>query len=250
MLAGLLLPTAGAGEVLGFDLLSQSEEIKKRIGYVSQKFSLYTDLTVRENLEFYGGLYGLKKQERIARVEEVTGLVGLDGQKGKLAAELPGGWRQRLALGCAILHKPRLLFLDEATSGADPNARRLFWQIIYHLAAAGATVLVTTHFLDEAEHCDQVAFIHNGALVAQDTPEILKASLPGELYQLPADDPVGLLDTLKGQKGVLDAYIYGQSIRVRLAPGRVPPGEAIPAQASLEDVFIYIVEKRRAEAKI
>jgi ABC-2 type transport system ATP-binding protein len=252
MLAGLLLPTGGSGSVFGLDIFTQSEEIKTQIGYVSQKFSLYSDLTVYENLDFYGGLYSLKRIPRAERIAEILALLGLEAKKDVLAADLSGGWRQKLALGCAILHKPRLLLLDEATSGSDPDARRLFWQLIYRLAAAGATVLVTTHFLDEAEHCDRIVFIQDGAIIADDTPENLKAALPGALYKIPAPDPVGLLAEIKARgHGLLDAYIHGQSVRVRLLGDRSPfrGEEAQKITPALEDVFIYLVEKERAKRR-
>lgn len=159
MLAGLLLPSEGSGQILGLDVLTQSEQIKQQIGYVSQKFSLYLDLTVYESLDFYGGLYGLKPDERKQRIGEVLYFVELEQYKNTFVQNLSGGLRQKLSLACAVLHKPKLLFLDEATSGADPNTRRLFWQLIYRFSTHGTTILVTTHFLDEAEHCDQIAFI-------------------------------------------------------------------------------------------
>ncbi len=249
MLAGLLLPTSGEGQVLGFDILKESERIKEQIGYMSQKFSLYTDLTVFENLDFYGGLYSLKKAERRTRIAEIMDYVTLAPKKDVLVENLSGGWRQRLALACAVLHRPRLLFLDEATSGADPATRRLFWQLIYRFAAEGTTVLVTTHFLDEAEHCDAIAFIHNGKLVAHDTPRILKASLPGTLYRIASPDPLSLLEELRGKKlPLLDSYIHGQSVRIRLPEDCLPhitnyrPDRIMP---SLEDVFIHLVREGR-----
>lgn len=252
MLAGLLLPTGGSGNVFGLDIFTQSEEIKTQIGYVSQKFSLYSDLTVYENLDFYGGLYSLKKAQRARRIERALDFAELSAKRNVLAADLSGGWRQRLALGCAVLHKPRLLLLDEATSGADSEARRIFWQLIYRFAAAGATVLVTTHFLDEAEHCDRIVFIQDGATIADDTPENLKAALPGELYKIPAPDPVGLLDEIKAWgHGLLDAYIHGQSVCVRLTGDSAffRRENAQKITPSLEDVFIYLVEKERAKRR-
>ncbi len=250
MLTGLLLPTSGGGQVLGFDILTESEAIKSEIGYMSQKFSLYTDLTVLENLDFYGGLYSMKKTDRLRRIEEIIDFVALGPKKDLLVENLSGGWRQRLALACAVLHKPRLLFLDEATSGADPSTRRLFWQLIYQFAAQGATVLVTTHFLDEAEHCDAIAFIHNGKLVAYDTPKKLKAALPGALYRIPSPDPLALLDDIRAQElPLLDSYIHGQSVRLRLSRDCLPhlavyqPQQITP---SLEDVFIHLVQEGRA----
>lgn len=251
MLAGLLLPTSGEGQVFDYDILTQSDLIKAQIGYMSQKFSLYTDLTVYENLDFYGGLYNLKPKDRKNRIEEIMDFIHLTDKKDWMVENLSGGWRQRLALACAVLHKPKLLFLDEATSGADPNTRRLFWQLIYQFAAQGTTILVTTHFLDEAEHCDSIAFIHNGVLVAHDTPKNLKAKLPGDLYSIAAADPITELEEIQQTKiPLLDSYIHGQSIRLRIEPSQFPNIESWHPQKitpSLEDVFIYLVEKGRQE---
>ncbi len=248
MLAGLLSPTSGTGQVLGFDILTNSEQIKQRIGYMSQKFSLYSDLTVYENLDFYSGLYaleGLQKQERIKEVLEIT---ALKDKTNIMVDTLSGGWRQKLALGCAILHNPQLLFLDEATSGADPNTRRLFWQLIYKFAACGTTILVTTHFLDEAEHCDSIAFINEGKLVANDSPQKLKQLLPGTLYKLPSQNPVDTIEQLKNYSiEILDAYIYGQSVHVRTKDNIEKIAFFSPQQItpSLEDVFVYLVKTAR-----
>lgn len=253
MMAGLLLPTSGTGHVFGYNILTQSEAIKTLIGYVSQKFSLYTDLTIFENLDFYGGLYDLPLRLRRERIAEVMEMLHLTAKQDVLVSSLSGGWRQRLALGCAILHRPRLLFLDEATSGADPNTRRLFWKLIYQLASQGTTILVTTHFLDEAEYCDEIAFIHNGTLVALDTPENLKKQLPGQLYTISSESPIDLLEEIQ-QKNlpILDSYIHGQSVRLRIDPSYLKqisqynPQDISP---TLEDVFIYQVEKDRKEMK-
>jgi ABC-2 type transport system ATP-binding protein len=177
MLLGLLLPSDGQATVLGYDVVRQSEEVRARVGYMSQKFSLYHDLTVVENLAFYAGVYGI--QDR-ARIDEVLDLVGLDDYQRQRVAELSTGWRQRLALATAIVHKPKLLFLDEPTSGVDPRARRAFWDLIYELVELGVTALVTTHYMDEAEYCGRVGIMRGGQLLAMDTPSALKASaLPG-----------------------------------------------------------------------
>ena len=170
MLCGILSPTAGGGAILGMDLATQGEQIKQSIGYMSQKFSLYDDLTVLENLEFYAGLYSISWSRRAQRIAAMLDMARLDERRNELAANLSGGWKQRLALGCSILHEPPILFLDEPTGGVDPKSRRLFWDIIYDLAAQGTTVMVTTHFMDEAEHCDKIGFIYEGSLIADDTP--------------------------------------------------------------------------------
>lgn len=174
MLCGILTPTSGNGHVLGFDISSQAEKIKQNIGYMSQKFSLYEELTVEENLNFYAGIYGLKENEASVRKKEIIQLTNLTGRENHLAGNLSGGWKQRLALGCALIHKPALLFLDEPTAGVDPVSRRIFWEIIQYLTKQDVTILVTTHYMDEAELCDSVGFIHAGNLVAFGTPEELK----------------------------------------------------------------------------
>ncbi|KQL46271.1 ABC transporter ATP-binding protein [Brevibacillus choshinensis] len=173
MLCGLLAPTSGTGTVLGLDVMTQSEEIKQRIGYMSQKFSLYEDLTVEENLDFYAGVYQLHAAERKQRKKELIEMAGLTGREKQIAGSLSGGWKQRLALSCALLHKPELLILDEPTAGVDPVSRRIFWDVIHELAGQGITVLVTTHYMDEAQTCDWIGFIFFGNLLAQGTPQEL-----------------------------------------------------------------------------
>lgn len=173
MLCGLLTPTTGKGTVLGFDVMTQSEEIKQRIGYMSQKFSLYEDLTVEENLDFYAGVYRLRAADRKERKAELIEIAGLTGREKQLAGSLSGGWKQRLALSCALLHKPELLILDEPTAGVDPVSRRIFWDVIHELARQGITVLVTTHYMDEAQTCDWIGFIFFGNLLAEGTPQAL-----------------------------------------------------------------------------
>src|SRR5215208_3705980 len=166
MLCGILTPSAGEGRVLGYDIATEGERIKQSIGYMSQRFALYEDLSVRENLEFYAGVYEVTARERRARIEELIEMAGLTGRERQLSGQLSGGWKQRLALGCAIAHRPRLLFLDEPTAGVDPAARRRFWELIYDLAGGGMTVMVTTHYMDEAERCERLAFLSRGRLIA------------------------------------------------------------------------------------
>ncbi|MGE5703606.1 MAG: ABC transporter ATP-binding protein [Clostridia bacterium] len=173
MLCGLLVPTSGKGEVLGYDVMTQSEEIKQRIGYMSQKFSLYEDLTVEENLDFYAGIYEIHGPELARRRAELIEMAGLNGRERQLAGSLSGGWKQRLALSCALLHQPELLILDEPTAGVDPVSRRIFWDVIHKLARAGMTILVSTHYMDEAQTCDMIGFIFFGTLLAQGTPQEL-----------------------------------------------------------------------------
>lgn len=191
MLLGLLTPTQGHASVLGFDVYRQAEQVRARVGYMSQKFAIYDDLTVWENLQFYGGVYGITDK---ARIEATAALVGLGDQKKVLTRDLSVGWRQRLALGIALVHSPRLLFLDEPTSGVDPTARRAFWDLIYGLAENGVTVLVTTHYMDEAEYCHRVGMMRDGNLLALDTPLALKEQfVPGKVWEFYAEP---LLDGL------------------------------------------------------
>jgi len=190
MLCGLLLPSSGSGTVAGFDILRENERIKTRIGYMSQRFSLYEELTVRENLQFYGGVYGLTGRQIAARSAELLDSVGLQRQADTQAGSLPLGWKQRLALSAALLHDPPLLFLDEPTSGVDPKARRGFWDLIYELVDEGVTALVTTHYMDEAEYCGRVGIMREGRLLAMDTPSSLKVNaLPGRAWDVFVGEP-------------------------------------------------------------
>ncbi len=174
MLCGLLLPTAGTGRVAGYDVLAESEAIKQNIGYMSQKFSLYNDLTLSENIEFYGGIYGLPRSLIKEKREELLASLGLTRQAGRLTRDMPLGFKQRLALGCALLHDPQIIFLDEPTGGVDPEARRNFWDLIHGLAGAGKTVFVTTHYMDEAEYCNRVSIMFQGEIIALDSPRALR----------------------------------------------------------------------------
>lgn len=251
MLCGIIEPSAGSGEVMGLDIVSQSEQIKAKIGYMSQKFSLYDDLTVRENLEFYAGLYSLPASMKNERIAEMIRMAGLTGRENELTANLSGGWKQRLALGSSILHRPQILFLDEPTGGVDPKSRRMFWGIIYDLAAAGTTVMVTTHFMDEAEHCDEIGFIFEGRLIASDTPSGLKRSIPGRLLKIRSDDPLGLIAELARQgMPILDAYAQGAAVHLQVAEmdlGKYEKLQGKLIQPSLEDVFVHFVKQKRQE---
>lgn len=253
MLCGLLAPTEGTGTILGLDLASQSEEIKHRIGYMSQKFSLYDDLTVQQNLEFYAGLYSLAGDRKQTRISAMLDMARLSSRGDELTGNLSGGWKQRLALGCAIIHEPELLFLDEPTGGVDPKSRRLFWDMIYSLAEQGTTIMVTTHFMDEAEHCDKIGFIFEGSLIADDTPANLKSQLPGLLLEIPADDPLALVEELQAKGGkVFDLYPYGTSVHVSLAFEEAAQLTSYGGQSitpSLEDVFVYYVKSRQKEGE-
>lgn len=261
MLCGILEPTSGEGRVLGFDIRSQGEQIKRRIGYMSQRFALYEDLTVRENLEFYAGVYEVPGSSLRRRLDELIAMAGLSGRERQLAANLSGGWKQRLALGCAIVHEPPLLFLDEPTAGVDPVSRRNFWTMIFGLASAGVTVFATTHYLDEAEHADRVAMIHDGVLRALSTPADLKAHyLRGQLFGVDCDDPRRALEVLRRVPGVSEVTLYGSSVHVltqagdparirdALIGGGIGVGGVAPIAPTLEDVFISIMGERQQES--
>ena len=251
MLCGILEPSGGSGRIMGLDIVGQSEQIKANIGYMSQKFSLYNDLTVRENLEFYAGLYSLPLNIKNERIVEMIGMAGLTGRENELTGNLSGGWKQRLALGSSILHRPAILFLDEPTGGVDPKSRRMFWDIIYQLAAGGTTVMVTTHFMDEAEHCDEIGFIFEGKLIASDTPSGLKQSIPGRLLKISSTDPMEMMTELTRQGlPMLDVYAQGAAVHLRVAEADLPQyakfqGKLI--QPSLEDVFVHFVKQKRQE---
>jgi len=251
MLCGLLEPSAGSGKVAGLDIAKDSEAVKHKIGYMSQKFSLYDDLTVIENLQFYGGLYSLPRDIEKARIKEMLVLAGLEGHQDEVVVNLSGGWKQRLALGCSILHKPSILFLDEPTGGVDPKSRRMFWDIIYELASQGTTVMVTTHFMDEAEHCDEIGFIFEGNLIASGSPANLKQTIPGTLVKIPTDDPLGLLETLENSKlSYLDIYSSGTSLHLLMEPeklGQIINFDYEKITPALEDVFVYLVKSHRRE---
>jgi ABC-2 type transport system ATP-binding protein len=252
LLMGLLRPTAGSATVLGLDVARDAERIRPRVGYMSQKFALYEDLTVRENLAFYGGLYSLPPAELPGRVLALAERIGLAGREDVLAGELSGGWRQRLALGIALVHHPDLLLLDEPTSGVDPAARRAFWNLIYEVAEEGATVLVTTHYMDEAEHCQRLGIMRAGRLLAWGAPAELKAqAVRGSIWVLAAEPLLPALAALEAAPGVIQAGLQGDELRVQTEAG--VDGEALlrvvleaagcrvaslaPGEVSLEDVF-------------
>lgn len=248
MLCGLLKPAAGSGTVLGYDVETQAEKIKEHIGYMSQKFSLYLDLTVFENLDFYAGMYGLRGAEKLARVNEMIAEMQLEDKRDALSATLSGGLKQRLALACAILHKPRLLFLDEPTSAVDPISRRSFWQIIHGLALGGTTMVVTTHFMEEAEHCDEMVFLDAGKMVAQGSPNALKDSIKEVLVSIASDDSIKLRDEIRRSLPVLDAYIFGRELRLlmrRKDLGALTGYDYNIIEPSMEDVFSYYLDKRK-----
>jgi ABC-2 type transport system ATP-binding protein len=218
MLLGLLQPTSGKATVLGFDAFRQSEEVRTRAGYMSQKFAIYDDLTVLENLTFYGGVYGITDKTRIRHTLDQVGLTGHDST---LTRSLSAGWRQRLALGIALVHEPKLLFLDEPTSGVDPTARRAFWDLIYELAENGVTILVTTHYMDEAEYCERVGIMRAGKLLAMDTPSNLKRDIiSGDVWEVFAEPLEEGLAALPGIEGVLRVGLAGDHLRTITETGK------------------------------
>jgi len=215
MLMGLLQPTSGSATILGFDIVTQKAEVHQRIGYVSQRFSLYNDLTVVENLNFFGGTYGVRGQHMEERREEILNMAGLAGREEELTKNLSGGWRQRLALGCAILHQPELLFLDEPTAGVDPISRRDFWDLLYSLSNQGHTIFVTTHYMDEAEHCNRMAFIQHGRLVALGSPEQIKLEkMQGQVMEIDCAAPDRAMGIMRESGLFLEVSLYGALIHV------------------------------------
>src|SRR5579864_8335640 len=214
MLCGILEPSEGRASVLGYDVARDPEQIKARIGYMSQRFSLYDDLTVEENLTFYAGVYGLGRAEARATVGEWIARAGLRGRERELTGALSGGFRQRLAFGCAVLHRPRMVFLDEPTSGVDPVSRRAFWDLIDEFARGGITIMVTTHYMDEAEHCDTLAFIYGGRIIASGTPAEIKRQMSGALLEVRASPIDQALETLRRRPDVREAALFGRAIHV------------------------------------
>ena len=255
MLCGLLEPTAGSGTVLGYDLARESEKIKRRIGYMSQKFSLYEDLTIYENLDFYAGMYSIPRKERKQRIAEMVAMSLLEGREDELAANLSGGYKQRLALGCAILSRPAILFLDEPTSGLSPTSRRMFFQIIQRMAAEGVTVMVTTHFMDEAERCYNIAFISEGTLIANDTPENLKHNvIEGCMVEVDLPDAMRRISAIEALPYVRECSIHGPLLHVLLESqarleefNRFTGATASVIEPSLEDVFVSLAKQKRRE---
>jgi len=232
MLLGLLEPSDGKATVLGFDAFKQSEEVRARAGYMSQKFAIYDDLTVLENMTFYGGVYGITDKARIKRTLELVGLIGHDS---KLTRSLSAGWRQRLALGIALVHEPKLLFLDEPTSGVDPTARRAFWDLIYELAENGVTILVTTHYMDEAEYCERVGIMRAGKLLAMDTPLNLKKNIiSGDVWEVYAEPLQDGLAVLPQVEGVLRVGLAGDHLRTITEKGK-------PALSSVEGMKEHLL---------
>jgi ABC-2 type transport system ATP-binding protein len=257
MLCGILRPSAGQGTVGGFDILRQTERLKSNIGYMSQRFSLYEDLTVQENLLFFAGIYNVRGAHRSARIAWALEMAGLRGREHLKTADLAGGWRQRLALGCAVLHEPPILFLDEPTSGVDPASRRNFWEMIGELSSRGITVFVTTHYMDEAEHCDELALIYGGRVVATGPPATLKSRyMSRALLELNCSDLMGAYAELRAEPALAGVALFGNALhltaedeaaaRAAVAARRGARGVVVHSleriEPSLEDAFVAIIE--------
>jgi ABC-2 type transport system ATP-binding protein len=256
MLNGLLAPSGGTGRVAGFDIARERRAIKRSIGYMSQLFSLYADLTVAENIAFFSGLYSVPGERRAERRDFALEMAGLTGQRDRLTGELSLGWKQRLALGCAVLHEPPILFLDEPTSGVDPVSRRRFWDLIYALADGGTTVFVSTHYMEEAEYCDRLALMNRGRLIALDAPAALRAGMREPLYALSTSEPIAALAALDGAPEVVRSGLFGRDLHVTLVDRERAPADAVARleaagvavgalaeiAPSLEDVFVALVD--------
>ena len=256
ILCGLLLPTSGDARVHGLDVRTQSETIKQNIGYMSQKFSLYDDLTVEENIDFFSGVYGVPRAQRAARKDFALSMAGIGDRRGDLTGLLAGGWKQRLALGCAILHNPPILFLDEPTSGVDPVARRQFWDLIYSLSARGHTIFVSTHYMDEAEYCHRVSLMYRGKVIALGTPAELKQSL-GEhhILYVETDDLATSFEAVRALPYARDTALFGGGLHVTVADAATAIAgirQALrgleirhlePVEPTMEDVFVSLIEE-------
>ena len=247
ILLGLLRPTSGSAFVLGLNSASQTKEVHARVGYMSQQFTLYNDLTAKQNLRFYGGVHGLTSSDLNLRIPEILRMAGLEGRENALTGSLSGGWKQRLALGCAILHHPRVVFLDEPTAGVDPISRRQFWELIYQMAKEGVTVLVTTHYMDEAELCQRVGFISAGHLVALDSVSQLKRTrMRGQVLEIESSDPESAIRALKaaqqtGRIPLEEVALYGAQIHVVVPDAQEYKG-VVRQLLSKEDVEVRSVD--------
>jgi ABC-2 type transport system ATP-binding protein len=263
MLCGLLHPTSGVARVAGIDVAAQPERVRQNIGYMSQKFSLYNDLTVEENIRFFGGMYQVPDSQMGERLSWAVRMAGLEGREHALTSTLAVGWKQRLALGCAVLHKPKVLFLDEPTSGVDPISRRQFWELIHDMAATGVTVFVTTHYMDEAEYCNRLVLIYRGKIVASGSPaELKRTAMTGELLLIECAPLGPALEVLEKSKTLIDVAVFGNALHV-VVPNATQAGPLLRAEleqksitvsrmekipASLEDVFVSLTAHESAQA--
>ena len=255
MLSGLLRPTAGSATVAGMDVASGAASLRSRIGYMSQSFSLYTDLTVSENIELFAGLYDVTGARYRARREMVLDMAQLRGREHHATGDLPLGFKQRLALGCAVLHEPDILFLDEPTSGVDPLARRAFWDLIQGLATGGTTVLVSTHYMEEAEYCNRLILMNRGRIIAAGTPSALRAAMHEPIVEVATDTPPRAVEALTGASGIINAALFGRAVHVVVEQGAEGSVAAVLQSAgvqvdtirgvapSLEDVFVSLVRR-------
>jgi ABC-2 type transport system ATP-binding protein len=264
MLCGILSPSGGSGRVVGYDILREAESIKRNIGYMTQRFSLYEDLSVEENLAFYAGIYGVPRRSRAARVSQVLEASGLCARRQQLAGTLSGGWKQRVALASATIHEPGLVFLDEPTAGVDPVSRREFWEQIHHLADAGTTIIVTTHYMDEAERCHEIAFIFRGQLLDTGTPRQLVERRGLRAAEIEIDQAAALVPLLRADGRVEEIAHYGHLIRLctrghadplevlraHLPSGMAPPGEAREVRPTVEDAFVSMVRAEERAARV
>ena len=254
MLCGLLRPTSGRARVAGYDVNREPESVRQNIGYMSQKFSLYNDLKVIENLRLFAGLYSVPADLLKERIDWALEMANLKGQENLITATLPGGWKQRLALGCAVLHKPPVIFLDEPTSGVDPISRRQFWDLIHHMAEDGVTVFVTTHYMEEAEYCNRLALIFRGAVAALGTPSELKKSMKGELLLVECEPLGQAVEVLQSAPDVMDAAVFGSAlhlvvpdadaaipqVRKFLSDHNITVSRIEKIHPTLEDVFVSL----------
>lgn len=258
MLCGILLPSSGEGRVLGYDIAAQPEMIKKSIGYMSQQFSLYNDLTAMENMRFYAQIYGLAPRDIEERLRELVDLAGINGMENQVTADLSGAWRQRLALACAIVHKPPMLFLDEPTAGVDPASRKEFWDLIYTMAEQGVTVLATTHYMDEAEYCQTIGMMYRSRLIMQNSPQKLKNTLRETILEIACDQPNRAAGLLAEVEGVRDVTPYGLLLHVMVRPANgtvkknvikhlknqgVQVEQIDEIQPNLEDIFLRTISE-------
>ncbi len=264
MILGLLQATSGTVNVLGYDVYKNREKLRSNIGYMSQKFSLYEELTVEENLDFYAGVYNLSKKKIAEKKKEILKMADLEGREHLIVSNLSGGWKQRLALGCSIIHEPDILLLDEPTGGVDPIARRRFWDIIYNLSKEGVTILVTTHYMDEAEHCNSIGFLYYGNILSLDTPNNMKEKvIDGDIIEIKTDNTLKSIELLKDVEYVKSASVYGAGIHVLadtefninitkniLSSNNIEVYSMKKVKPSLEDVFVFLVEKEKQKQQL